>query len=43
LKPILEEKRKTIQPVQKFENDIVRNGIKASLVGLNYERSPAAA
>jgi len=38
LKPILEEKIKTLQPTETFENDTVRNGIKASLFGLNYKR-----
>jgi hypothetical protein len=36
LKPILEEKRRAIPTAGIFENDIVRNGIKASLFGLNY-------
>jgi hypothetical protein len=38
LKPILEEKKRKVRPSEKFEHDIVRNGIRASLVGLNYER-----
>jgi hypothetical protein len=42
LKPILEEKRKTIAPSLEFKNDLVRNGINASLVGLNYEFQKAA-
>jgi hypothetical protein len=42
LKPILEEKKQTIQTTETFENDTVRNGIKASLFALNYERPMAA-
>jgi hypothetical protein len=42
LQPILEEKRKTIHAPEGYKNDIVRSGIQASLVGLNFE-FPAAA
>lgn len=41
LKPILEEKKRTVGTAEQFGNDTVQSGIKASLFGLNYER-PAA-
>jgi hypothetical protein len=42
LEPILEEKRRTLQLTETYENDTVRNGIKASLFALNYKRPIAA-
>jgi hypothetical protein len=42
LGPILEEKKKEIPPSPELKNDLVRNGINASLVGLNYEFKKAA-
>lgn len=42
LRPILEEKQRIIHAPEGYKNDIVRSGIQASLVGLNYERPVAA-
>ena len=42
LRPILEEKLKTIQSNDALDNDLVWGGIQASLVGMNYKAPKAA-
>ena len=43
LRPILAKKRQAIAPTDRYKNDLVKNGIDASLVGLNFELPPTKA